>query len=249
MRRFYGGCILVMFFVLLCSCQRTQLVEEKKDTTTNEIENHFEEKLDNEQNHEELKETVSGNDTVTVENGRNEEFKNEEIDIDSAQDLKIDFDMVEIEGLKYGISSVGGKVLEDGITFLLAVYNEDDDVAWVKSWNGIEVTELMYYSGIEVSGNEIYIVVNYTLYVIDIENGNILWETPNVSSPEHAPIIDVDGSIYLVSERKPYLIKISSDGTVMWRLNSDKLYGIYDLNFDDDEMTAKFTIVSVESWL
>jgi outer membrane protein assembly factor BamB len=171
-----------------------------------------------------------------IKDGKNSKESKNSQDNDN---YKIDSIIQEADGLKYSIETLGGTILEDGVTIILVVYNESNDVAWVESWNGVEVTELTPFSKVTKIDDTIFIVVDRTLYAFNAIDGDVRWELDIGTRVQFAPIIDEGGNIYLISERKPYLRAVSKDGVLKWQLNSDKLYGIYDIEFADNKIIAK----------
>jgi regulator of replication initiation timing len=55
-----------------------------------------------------------------------------------------------IDENKYKISFLGGTYLEDGIIIMLEAYSNKDEQIWIKTWNGIQVSELATHSELEV---------------------------------------------------------------------------------------------------
>lgn len=160
--------------------------------------------------------------------------KNSSDDYNNTYQIKLHIE--KIDELNYGIGYAGENNLENGLTFLFAVL-EEDEILWIKSWNNINVSEVNYYSGVALVDNTIIMAVNGTLYSIHTVNGEINWEVDNIGFPSTPPIIE-DGYIHIVSEKKPYLSIINENGIIEAQLNSDKLYGIEDIYFVDDKLNA-----------
>ncbi len=149
---------------------------------------------------------------------------------------QIELHIEKIDEVNYGIGYEGEHNLENGLTFLFAVL-EEDEILWIKSWNNIHISEADYYSGVELVDDTIIMAVNGTLYSIHIVNGEINWEVDNIGFPSTPPIVE-DGYIYIVSEKKPYLSIINENGIVEAQLNSDKLYGIEDIYFVNGKLNV-----------
>lgn len=154
---------------------------------------------------------------------------------------QIKLNMEQIGHVRYGTGSEGGTNLENGITFLFAVFDDENsaELSWIKTWNNIDITELNYFSGVSVTEDKILMAVNGILYSLFIKNGEIEWQLDPIGYPSKPPIIDKSGKIYLVSERKPYLSIIKKNGLIESQLYSDQLYGIQDLYFENNLLIAK----------
>ena len=48
---------------------------------------------------------------------------------------------VQVGDMYYQYYSAGGKYLEDGIVLILEAYDENQDIIWIKPWEGIHISE------------------------------------------------------------------------------------------------------------
>lgn len=186
--------------------------------------------------------TESANTDISIEEENNTSFDKNECDTGRTNDIfQIELHMEQIGSVLYGTGHEGGMDLENGITFLFAVFDGEntDELSWLKTWNNIDISELDYYSGVSVTEDKILMAVNDTLYSLYIENGAIDWQLDHIGYPSMPPSIDDAGNIYLVCERKPYLSIINKNGIIESQLYSDQLYGIQDLYFENDLLIAK----------
>ncbi len=186
---------------------------------------------------------ITGNTKPEIETTQNEtnDKPNDKPASNSHESYQIDLQMNLVDNVRFGIGSEGGEKLEDGVTFLFAVFNESnrEEISWLKSWNNIEISELDYYSGVSVLNQNLLMAIDGTLYSLFIKTGEVDWQLDHIGYPSKPPIIDESGRIYLVCERKPYITIINNNGTIESRLNSDQLYGIQDLYFENGLMIAK----------
>lgn len=183
-----------------------------------------------------------------IESNLSNESANADVSISGNNIMSSDDDLYQIElhrkqigRVRYGTGSEGGTNLENGITFLFAVFDDENstEISWIKSWNNIEISELNYYSGVSVAEDKLIMAVNGILYSLYVENGGVEWQLDSIGYPFKPPIIDKSGKIYLVSEKEPYLSIINKNGIIESQLYSDQLYGIQDLYFENDLLIAK----------
>ncbi|MDH8676927.1 hypothetical protein QE109_02145 [Fusibacter bizertensis] len=222
----------VIILFVLCSCSAHD-VGENIDIVYNE---------DGKSTIESNVSTESANTDIPIEEKDNTSIDKNERDTGRTNDIyQIELHMEQIGSVHYGTGYEGGTDLENGITFLFAVFDGEntDELSWLKTWNNIDISELDYYSGVSVTEDKILMAVNDTLYSLYIENGAIDWQLDHIGYPSMPPIIDDAGNIYLVCERKPYLSIINKNGIIESQLYSDQLYGIQDLYFENDLLIAK----------
>lgn len=157
------------------------------------------------------------------------------------ENAKSDFDDNDIylEDKIIRLYSEGEDYLEDGIICTLEVLDSKENMLWHRQWEGLQVTELATYSPVAVASNRIYIVIGQELNAIDINTGEIRWDSIMVGSSGNAPVVDVDGCIYTTGQYVPYLTAVSSDGNIKWQIESEDMYGIYDLSLCNEYLAVK----------
>ncbi len=210
--------ISISMLLLLCSCSTMDLEENIISESKEEIV------------YNRVLENINSNSVATLEREISKE--------DKSIIYPIELNVEDIDGIKYGTGQLGNENLEDGVTFLFAIFDEDE-IKWLKSWNNIQVSELSYYSGLAVVDDKILLAVNGTLNSLFIDNGELDYKVDNIGFPLMPPVVDKSGDIYLICERKPYLTIISSDGAIKAQLNSDKLYGIQNVSLKDNQIVAE----------
>jgi hypothetical protein len=142
-----------------------------------------------------------------------EETVEDEVDIDA---------FIVVDEYKYKISFLGGRYLEDGIIIMLEAYSNKDEQIWIKTWNGIQVSELATHSEMEVYNGKVYIVVDGVLNIIDNETGYTRLMISDLGKSFQKPVIDKEGNIYVVGQYNPYLTVINNQGVVLWQVNEDE---------------------------
>lgn len=70
--------------------------------------------------------------------------------------------------------------MEDGIVLILEVYDENQELLWIKPWEGIHISEVSPYSQFVIKDEILYIVVSGTLYTINAETGEVYWSVADV---------------------------------------------------------------------
>ncbi len=150
-------------------------------------------------------------------------------------ELQISDSLVETYGIQ--LYTQGNLYLEDGIIINMEKYNSMDFITWHKVWNHIPVGTLSTHSYPTIKDRVIYIVVNQTLYAIDFDTGETLWQAENVgaSATDQPPLIDENGTIYLSGQFQPNLTAIQ-DGQILWQVSSDDLYGIQKLELKENQL-------------
>lgn len=133
------------------------------------------------------------------------------------------YDDIYLEDKVIKLYSEGTDNLEDGIICILKVFDDNNNIIWHKSWEGLHVSELSVYSPVTVVKDRIYIVVSGELNALDINTGQILWEPIFVGSPNHPPRVSEDGYIYLTGQYGPLLTAINEEGIVEWQVESEDM--------------------------
>lgn len=132
--------------------------------------------------------------------------------------------------------SQGQAYLEDGVVAILEVYDNSKNLTWMKTWNGIHISEVSHYSLASVKENILYVIVDGILYVYNYDTGDLIWSLDDVGHPFTAPLIDEDGTIFTISQYVPYVSAIDKDGNFLWQERSDFYYGVSDIKFDGDNL-------------
>jgi len=153
--------------------------------------------------------------------------------------LSDDYIIVDNNGLNYSLTTYGTGWLEDGVVLLLTVYNQNKEIGWCKSWNGIDITELAVHSPAMIKEETLYLVVNQILYAFNSKTGEKYWELKGVGSSDKAPLLDDEGKIYLISQIEPYVSAVSKDGNVIWQCSDDSLLGAYDIRIENNKLEVK----------
>lgn len=217
--------VVIIFSLLITGCN-------KSDTDVEALKRLFNDSIDSlKLNHElELKEK---NDEINLLKQKLEEQE--------GKSNQFDKNLIEVKknGKTFNLYTTGLEYLEDGIICILEAYDSNNELIWLRAWNGLQVSELDTHSLITIYENKIYIVVSGELNAIDISTGNNLWSVANLGRSSEAPLVDTDGTIYIIGQYKPYLSAISSEGKVLWQVNSDELSGTYSVSFENNNLIVK----------
>lgn len=149
------------------------------------------------------------------------------------------YDDIYLEDKTIKVYSEGLDYLEDGIICILEAMDNNNNTIWSITWEGLQVSELVTFSPVTVADNRVYIVISGELNVIDINTGEIIWDSVIVGSSGNAPVVDTDGSIYTTGQYAPFLTAVSNEGNVKWQIESEDMYGIHDLSLYNDYLLVK----------
>jgi outer membrane protein assembly factor BamB len=146
---------------------------------------------------------------------------------------------VQVGDMYYQYYSAGGKYLEDGIVLILEAYDENQDIIWIKPWEGIHISELDPYSPFIIRDDILYIVVSGDLYTINVNTGEVYWSVEEVGHSSVAPLVDEDGQIFTIGQYTPYITAIDSQGKIIWQESDNELNGAGDIKFDNDTLIVE----------
>ncbi len=223
--------IIITVVLLLSSCTQENVV--KNENIINKVEN---EDLNKKS---ETGTTIETDKIVNENNSVKNYYKSKFTTTKNGKQIyTTDFDVYEVDGVKYGLGTVGGDILEDGIIITLYIFNNNSDVSWGKTWNAVHLTELAPFSDATVHDNNFIIAVNKGLYSINLENLTLNWEAPIAYGADIAPIVH-ENAIYIIRQYQPYLTKVSLDGEKQWELRNEQLYGLHNVTFDGDKIITE----------
>jgi outer membrane protein assembly factor BamB len=146
---------------------------------------------------------------------------------------------VQVGDMYYQYYSTGGKYLEDGIVLILEAYDENQEVIWIKPWEGIQITELDPYSPFIIRDDILYIVVSGSLYTINVNTGEVYWSVEDVGHSHVAPLVDDEGKIFTIGQYTPYITAIDSEGEIIWQERDNELNGAGDIKFDNETLIVE----------
>jgi len=218
MKRIIVVCFTLLLFV---GCTRQNVDDNAKSEVIDDLREQIE--VLNEQYDEEINTLNEKIELLTVDNEELLQSVEEPITIVDAE--RKTQDVIERDNKHFKLYSAGTTYLEDGIIIILESYTDDMDMNWIYTWNRIDVGTLDTHSDIEVSDDKVYIVVNDELNVLDAITGNLIMSAKDVGMSGERPLIDSEGTVYVLGQFDPYVSAIDKFGNVLWQLNDEKLYG------------------------
>lgn len=124
---------------------------------------------------------------------------------------------------RINIFTEGEEILEDGISIIIQVFDDSEDLNWEHKWESIQVRDLSTHSIPVISFNHLYIVVDGYLNALDLESGIQEWEPIYVGSIGYPPRVDSDGRVYVSGQYGPYLTCITTEGEIAWQYITDDM--------------------------
>ena len=148
----------------------------------------------------------------------------------SKTDKSISDSKVQVGDKYYQYYTAGGRYLEDGIVLILEAYDENQELLWIKPWEGIQISEVSPYSKFVIRDEILYIVVSGTLYTINTETGEVYWSVDEIGHSDAAPLVDDYGNIFTIGQYPPYISAIDENGNILWQERDSELHGAYSIN-------------------
>jgi len=148
-------------------------------------------------------------------------------------------DLISIDENKFRIAMAGGKVLEDGVIVIFELYDEDNYLIWLKTWEHIDVTELSLNSYPTVFQGDLYIVVDGSLNIIDLITGDTKMIVDDVGKSEAAPVIDENGTVFTIGQYEPFVTAIDNEGEIIWQIRDKELTHAYEIKIDNDVLLVE----------
>ncbi len=130
-------------------------------------------------------------------------------------------ELIIIDNYQFRISIKGTKNLEDGVILIMESLGKDEDVTWMKVWDKIDVTELAINSEPSIFNEEVYIVVDGSLYIINAEDGEVRMVVEDVGKSYSAPVMNKDGIVFTIGQYEPYVTAIDSNGSILWQITDE----------------------------
>ena len=175
------------------------------------------------------------NETITELEGRIEYLRSL---LDSTE--KDIFDSkVQVGDMYFQYYSTGGKYLEDGIVLILEAYDENQELIWIKPWEGIQISELDPYSPFIIIDDILYIVVSGDLYTINVNTGEVYWSVEDVGQSSVAPLVDDEGKIFTIGQYTPFISAVDSEGTIIWQVRNEEFWAANSIEFEGDSLVIE----------
>jgi len=108
--------------------------------------------------------------------------------------------------------------------FVLEAFDKDGSLVWQRKWMEIDISEMPMGTEPVVEDGVVYIAVSLNLYALDLENGDLNWESLNTGSTT-TPLL-YEENIYIANYENILLTSIDKNsGTINWTLsnNSEQL--------------------------
>lgn len=104
--------------------------------------------------------------------------------------------------------------------FVLEAFDKDGLLVWQRKWMEIEISELPMGTEPTVEEEIVYIGVSGNVYALNLENGDIVWETTKTGSTT-SPLIFED-AVYISDFESALLTSINKNsGVVNWSLSNN----------------------------
>lgn len=101
--------------------------------------------------------------------------------------------------------------------FILEAWDKNGDPAWVHKWKELEIGELPMGTEPVVDDDQVFIGVYGSLFALDLEEGDVLWEATGTGSTTK-PLVYED-TVYIASYNGPFLTAVDKPtGRVKWIL-------------------------------
>jgi outer membrane protein assembly factor BamB len=214
------GILVVLMVVLLTGCLGNNDVDASKLEADIEAKN---------------VEIAKLNETITELEGKIEYLRN----LLGSTEKDIFDSKVQVGDMYFQYYSTGGKYLEDGIVLILEAYDENQELIWIKPWEGIHISEVAPYSPFVIRDDILYIVVSGTLYTINVDTGEVHWSVEDVGHSSVAPLVDEDGRIFMVGQYTPYISAVDANGSILWRERDKELNGSAEISFENGTLLVK----------
>lgn len=206
--------LVFLMAVLLTGCSNNNDVNASNLEADNEAKN---------------KEIIMLNETISELEGRIEYLRS----LLGSTERDIFDSKAQVGDMYFQYYSTGGKYLEDGIVLILEAYDENQELIWIKPWEGIHISEVSPYSPFVIRDDILYIVVSGTLYTINVDTGEVYWSVENVGYSSVAPLVDDDGKIYMVGQYTPYISVVDANGNMLWQERDKELNGSAEIRIDN----------------
>lgn len=227
-------------FVLLCfgcifliACNKTQSITEKPEISTEKMEsivNEYENNID---------QLIEENAELKLELEKMTEALEDLKEKNKAEVIVDTNDLISVDNHKFRISFAGQEVLEDGIVIVLEAYDSENHVSWIKTWEGIQVSELPLISQPAIYEKKVYIVIDGNLNIINLKTGEILNIIEAVGHSDASPIVDQMGTVFTIGQYKPYVTAINVEGKIIWQINDEEFLNAYGIELIDHMLHIK----------
>jgi hypothetical protein len=225
--------LLCFCCIFLIACNKPQNLAEKPERSTEEMEsilNEYENNID---------QLIEENADLKLQLEKMTEALEDLKEKDTTEIIVDTKDLITVDGHRFRISYAGQEVLEDGIVIVLEAYDSENQVLWIKTWEGIQVSELPLISQPSIYENKIYIVIDGNLNIINLKTGEILKTIETVGHSDASPMIDQKGTVFTIGQYKPYVTAINAEGKIIWQIEDDKFLNAYAIELIDQMLQIK----------
>ena len=214
------GILVFLMAILLTGCSGNNDVDASKLEAVIEVKN---------------EEIAKLNETITELEGRIKNLRS----LLGSTEKEIFDSKVQVGDMYFQYYSTGGKYLEDGIVLILEAYDENQELIWIKPWEGIQISELDPYSPLIIRDDILYIVVSGDLYTINVNTGEVYWSVEDVGHSSVAPLVDDEGKIFTIGQYTPFISAVDSEGIIMWQVRDEEFWGVNSIEFEGDSLVIE----------
>lgn len=109
--------------------------------------------------------------------------------------------------------------------YYISGHDAEGNLLWKKEWTNMPMGQHGEYSDYSLTEKHVYVVVEGTLYALDLFTGEESWTVGGMGAPS-AILVDDKGRIYSSSPEAPFLMVVNPDGSIRYRHSRFSYEGI-----------------------